>query len=85
MLGDIMGIFSNDENKKRELSFDKDISKEELLESIYEDLDKYNKLQSVDTTYNMIMTKFNLILMQNELLIRQNEEIIEALKEIAKK
>lgn len=36
MLGDIMGIFSNDENKKRELSFDKDISKEELLESIYE-------------------------------------------------
>lgn len=64
MLGDIMGIFSNDENKKRELSFDKDISKEELLESIYEDLDKYNKLQSVDTTYNMIMTKFNLLLMQ---------------------
>lgn len=58
---------------------------EELLESIYEDLDKYNKLQSVDTTYNMIMTKFNLLLMQNELLIRQNEEIIEVLKEIVKK
>ena len=49
------------------------------------DLDKYNKLQSVDTTYNMIMTKFNLLLMQNELLIRQNEEIIEVLKEIVKK
>lgn len=64
MLGDIRGIFSNDENKKIELAFDKDISKEELLESIYEDLDKYNKLQSVDTTYNMIMTKFNLLLMQ---------------------
>ena len=64
MLGDIIGIFSNDENKKRELAFDKDISKEELLESIYEDLGKYNKIQSVDTTYNMIMTKFNLLLMQ---------------------
>ena len=82
MLGDIMGIFSNNES---EVTFNKDCSKEELLESIYEDLDKYNKLQSVDTTYNMIMTKFNLLLMQNELLIRQNEEIIEALKEIAKK